>query len=137
METNRNSKWSFRLFQGMLGLVAMVLPRIQGIRPADMAGGVIPIGPFSGGLLDANTMLMSTLLVIFAGLMTVLRPTQALESTVILGLGPTVWMVITMVLHGPGSIWPIAIAFALGYGALMAMVGTGVVKLVAWLSRAG
>lgn len=137
METKRTARWSFRLFAGALGLVAMVLPRLPRIRPRDIAGGVIPVGPFSGGLLDGNTMLMSALLVAFAGIMTVLQPAPTRQSAVILGLAPTVWMLIVMLFHGPGDIWPIALVFAAGYGALMALVGVGLGKSVAWLSRAG
>ena len=133
----RTPTWSFRQLAGALALVAMVVPRLPGLRPRDLAGGVIPIGPFSGGLFDANTTLMSVLLIVLAGVVTALRPARALELAVIFGLAPTAWMVIMMTLHGPGDIWPIALAFAMGYGTLMAAVGIGAGKLVAWLSGAG
>jgi len=38
-------------------------------------------------------------------------------------------------LHGPGDIWPIALVLAIGYGAVMALVGFGVGKLAARISN--
>jgi hypothetical protein len=137
VEIDKNPRWSFRLVAGALGLVAMVLPRLPRIRPRDIVGGVIPVGPFSGGFLDGNIILMSALLIVFAGIMTWLLPTRAWKSAVILGLAPAGWLVIAMVLHGSGDIWPIALLLAVGYGALMATGGVGIGKFVARLSRAG
>jgi hypothetical protein len=115
----------------------MVLPRLPPIRPTAIVGGVIPVGPFSGGLLDVNAMLTSVLLVASAAIITWLRPARSRQLVLIFGLTPTAWMVVVMLLHGPGDIWPIALGFAVVYGALMAVVGVGLGKLVAWLSRAG
>ena len=134
MGIERTRAWPFHLLVAALGLVAMVLPRLPHVRPNDtVAGGVIAVGPFSGGLLGGNTMLMSALLVASAGITMRLWPARAWESAMILGLAPTAWMVIDMVLHGPGDIWPIALVVAAGYGSLM--VGLG--KFVAWLLTPG
>ena len=100
METERSPGRSIRVLAGALGLIAMVLPRLPRIRPHDTVAGVIPVGHFSGGLLDGNTLLMSVLLVASAGIMTGLRPARAWESAWILGLAPTAWMVIVMMWHG-------------------------------------
>jgi hypothetical protein len=125
---------SFRLLAAAIGLLAVVLPRLPHIRPAHIAGGII-LGPFSAGLLDGNVRLMSVLLVAFAAILTWLRPMSAWQSAVILAFAPAIWMVIVMVLHGPGDIWPIALVLAIGYGAVMALVGFGVGKLAARISN--
>jgi hypothetical protein len=137
METERSPGRSIRVLAGALGLIAMVLPRLPRIRPHDTVAGVIPVGPFSGGLLDGNTLLMSVLLVASAGIMTGLRPARAWESAWILGLAPTAWMVIVMMWHGPGDIWPVALVVAAGYGVGMAMLGVILGRCVAWLVSTG
>jgi hypothetical protein len=134
VEIERSSRWSFRVLGAAFGLIAMVLPRLPGIRPTDTADGVTPVGPFSAGLADGNIVLMSALLIVSAAAMTLIRPLRAQEAAVIVGLAPAVWTVIVMMLHGGGGFWIIALAFALGYGGIMAVFGVVLGKAVAWLS---
>ena len=131
MTTLNMARWQFPLLSGALALGAMVVPRLPHIRPRDIAGGVIPVGPLSGGLLDANTLLMSALLLGSTAALTAIRPRDARRWGLVFGLTPMVWMAAVMVLHGLADIWPIALLFAFGYGALMALLGVGVGKLLA------
>ena len=118
---------------GVLTLASMLVPRLPGIRPRDIAGGVIPVGPLSGGLLDANTMVMTGLLLASAAAMTALRPQRAKQWGLLFAFAPTAWMAVVMVLHGPGNIWPIALVFATAYGGLVTLLGLGIGKLLARL----
>lgn len=137
MEIKRISDWSFRLIAAALGLIAMVLPRLPGIRLSDMGEGMTPVGPFSGWLTDGNVVLMSALLIAFPGVLTWLWPERASQSAAIIGLAPAAWSIVLMVLYGWNGFWIIALAFAVGYGGVMAVFGVVLGKSVAWLSRAG
>ena len=121
------------LLAAALALTSMVAPRLPGVRPRDIAGGVIPVGPLSGGLLDANTVLMSVLLVACSAGLTGLQPQRTKQWGLLFGLAPTTWMVVVMILHGPGDIWPIALVFAMTYGGLVTLLGLGIGTLLARL----
>ncbi len=137
MTDQNKAHWPFDLLSGALAVVAIVVPRLPGIRPTDVVAGGIRVGPFSGGLIDANTLVMSVLLLSFAAVVTAIRPWEALRRGITFGLTPMVWMAAVMVLHGPGDIWPIALVLTLGYGAVIASVGVAVGKFFGWLFHIG
>ena len=77
---------------------------------------------------------MSALLIGFAGVLTWLWPARVQQSVVIIGLAPAVWTVILLTLHGWGEgYWVIALAFAAGYGGILAVTGAVLVKSFVWL----
>jgi hypothetical protein len=78
---------------------------------------------------------MSILLVASAAIMTWLRPISGWQLVVILALAPAMWLVIVVVLHGPGDIWPMALVLAIAYGSVMALIGFGLGKLLARISN--
>jgi hypothetical protein len=133
-EIGTKSNWSFRLIAAALAFVAMVLPRLPGFRLNGVGEARQPIGPFSGWLTDGNVGLMSGLLIGSAAVMTWLWPARVQQSVVIIGLAPAVWTVILLMLHGWGEgYWIIALAFAAGYGGILAVTGAVLVKSLAWL----
>ena len=136
MEIEKTPDWSFRLIAAALGIIAMVLPRLPGIRLSGMGEGMTPVGPFSGWLTDGNVVLMSALLIVFPGVLTWLWPERASQSAAIVGLAPAVWSVILIVLHGGNGFWIIALAFAVGYGGIMSVTGVALSKSAAYLLRA-
>jgi len=135
-EPGTKSDWSFRLIAVTLAVVAMVVPRVPGFRLSDVGEAKEPIGPLSGWLTDGNVGLMSGLLIGFAGVLTWLWPARVHQSVVVIGLAPAVWTVILLMLHGWGEgYWVIALAFAAGYGGILAVTGAVLVKSLAWLRR--
>ena len=134
----RTSDWSFRFLAAALGFVAMVLPRLPGFRLSDMGEGMTQVGAFSGWLTDGNVLLMSALLIVFPGVLAWLWPERAAQAAAIVGLAPTVWSVIlmVMVLRGANGFWILALAFAFGYGGILAVTGVILAKSAAYLLRA-
>ena len=136
MEIRKISDSSFRLLAAALGIIAMVLPRLPGIRLSEMGEGMRQVGPFSGWLTDGNVGLMSALLVAFPGVLTWIWPERGPQSAAIIGLAPAAWSIVLMVLYGWNGFWIIALAFAVGYGAIMAVTGVVLAKSAAYLLKA-
>jgi hypothetical protein len=135
MEIAKISDRTIRLLAATLGSAAIVLPRVEGVRAEGEVYGEVPVGPFSGGLVDGNVLVMSALLIASAGLVTWLWPARAPRPAVIVGLAPAAWSLVLIVVHGDEGFWPLILAFALGYGGVMAATGVVLGKAAAWLSR--